>query len=362
MNTKKLINKLTEDWLAKVICIAAAILIYVFHQVAVLDKKTFTIPVNVISDGLLINETAAPGYIRVTVRCSSDSIGVISPQAVKANINLNQYTEAGEYDVPIDISLASELMLIEPLEITVKPEYVTLVLDEKVEKFVQVTPSVSGEVSHGYVIKNIDIVPSTVKIIGPSKIVEKTNYIYTDKVNVKGAATGFSTEVGLDNINRLVHPQTEGKFKVTVSITPAPSEQSFKGITPKLISLEERFVNEAEIPPLNFTLAGTVPVMESFKLKDEHLVVDCSAINAQGRYELPVYFSLPGNISVKEKSYSTVTLVITDNPDFVSEETEKVESDELLETSEEETKEVYTENSVNGAEQKGENPEKSGDF
>ena len=347
MNTKKLINKLTEDWVAKVFCIAAAVLIYVFHQVAVLDKKTFTVPLNVVSDGLLINETPVPGFIRVTVRTSSDSIGAVTPQAIKAVINLNQYTAAGEYNVPVDVSLSSDLLLIEPLEFSVKPEYITMQLDEKVEKYVSVTPSVSGEVSHGYVIKNIDIVPSAVKIIGPSKIVEKTNYIYTGKVNVKGAATGFTTEVPLDNINKLVHPVEEDKFKVTVSIAPAPSEQSFKGIVPVIINLDERFVNESEILPLNFTLAGTLPLMESFKLKNENVVLDCSAINLKGRYELPVLFSLPQNISVKEKSYSSVTLVITDNPDYVNaaENQEQISAETLISSEGKETGKIEGKNS-----------------
>ncbi len=312
-NTRRLISRITEDWVSKVICVAVAVLIYVFHRIAVLEHKNFTVPLKVQAEGLLVNETAVPNYVKITVRCDADSIGAVTPQGISAVLDLNQYTEPGQYDVPVVLSISQEMMLIDPLEVSVRPEYVSLVLDEQVQKYVNVQPSLSGEVNHGYVIKNIEVVPSTVKITGPSKIVEKTSHIYTERVNVKGAATGFSADVALDNVNALVRPHYEGSFRVSVSIAAAPSEQNFRAVRPSIILLDPRFKNDAEIPPLDFTLAGTVPGMENFTLTQDVVVVDCSAITEEGRYELPVLFSLPQNITVKEKSYDTVTVVVSED-------------------------------------------------
>ena len=322
MNTKKLINAFTDNIIAKVVCLVAAILLYILHQVSVLEKKTFTVPLEVYSDGLYSNLTSVPQFVKVTVRTKADNINSVTPKEINASLNLNSFTDEGTYNVPVALSLSQSLMLLDPLELQVKPEFITVTLDEKVEKYVPVIPSVSGEVSHGYVIKAIEVVPSTVKITGPKKVVEKTNYIYSEKVNVKGAAKGFSVKVPLDNINRLVTAHEEEKFKVTVSITPAPSEQSFKGIVPALIHLDEKFITSGKIPPMSFTLAGTVPVMESFKLDSSSVYIDLSAVKAAGRYELPVLFSLPAGISVKEKNYENVTLELLRNPEFIDENAE----------------------------------------
>ncbi|MCR5400354.1 MAG: hypothetical protein K6E78_02015 [Treponema sp.] len=324
MNTKKLINAFTDNIVAKVVCLVAAILRYILHQVSVLEKKSFTVPLEVNSDALYSNLTSVPQFVKVTVRTKSENISSVTPSEIKASLNLNSFAEEGSYNVPVSISLSQSLMLLDPLELQVKPEFITVTLDEKIEKYVPVIPSVSGEVSHGYVIKSIEVIPSTVKITGPKKIVEKTNYIYSEKVNVKGAATGFSVKVPLDNINRLVTANEEEKFKVTVFITPAPSEQSFKGILPSLIHLDEKFITSGKLPPMSFTLAGTVPVMENFKLDSSCVYVDLSAVKAPGRYELPVIFSLPAGISVKEKNYENVTLELLRNPEF----TEEVSEDE----------------------------------
>lgn len=315
MNTKNLIDKITDNWVVKILCVAAAILVYVFHQIAVLDRKSFTVPLDVYSDGLLVSGTEIPSFVKVSVRCGSDSIGAVTSQGFKAVLNLNPYTDSGEYDVPVAITMSEDMMMIDPLEVSVKPEYVSLTLDEKIEKYVDVQPSLSGEVSHGYVVRNIEVVPSAVKITGPKSIVEKTNHIYSGKVNVKGAATGFSTDVGLDNINRLVETHEEGKFKVTVSIEPAPIEKTFKSVVPSVVGLDGRFVNMTEIPAIDFTLAGTVPIMEEFSLTEENVFFDLSAVSEPGQYELPVLFSLPLNVSVKEKSYESQTLTVVENPD-----------------------------------------------
>lgn len=345
MNTSKLISKLTENWIAKVVCIAVAILVYIFHQIVALDHKTFTVPLEIKQDGLMVNVSEVPHYVKIKVRCNSDSIGAITPQGINASINLNQYTMTGDYDVPVSVLISEDLMLIDPLEVSVKPEHISVSLDEKVQKYVSVTPAVSGEVSHGYLINGIEIVPSTVKITGPKKIVENTNYVYSEKVNVKGAATGFSTDVSLDNINRLVETHEEGKFRVTVSVSPAPSEQKFSDINPSIISLSPKFINETDIPKLSFTLAGTVPALEGFELQSENVVVDCSSITEIGQYELPVLFVLPQNISVKEKSYESVNLVISENPDYTEELANALEQASTEENSDEEN--VNSENVQN---------------
>ena len=191
MNIKKLIEKISDNWAAKIICFALAIFIYIFHQVALLDKKTFSVPLKVESEGLLTPSSQIPPYVKVSVRTKSDSISAVSSAGIKAYLYLEEYTEPGIYSVPVSLKLSSDLMLVEPLEISVKPEILRVELDEKIQKYIPVEPSVSGEVEKGYKISAMEVVPSTVKVVGPSRIVNKMKRVYTAKVNVKGAATGF---------------------------------------------------------------------------------------------------------------------------------------------------------------------------
>ena len=134
MNIKKLIEKISDNWAAKIICFALAIFIYIFHQVALLDKKTFSVPLKVESEGLLTPSSQIPPYVKVSVRTKSDSISAVSSAGIKAYLYLEEYTEPGIYSVPVSLKLSSDLMLVEPLEISVKPEILRVELDEKIQK------------------------------------------------------------------------------------------------------------------------------------------------------------------------------------------------------------------------------------
>ena len=41
MNIRQIFNKVTNQWPAKVICLIIAIFLYVFHQISLIDKKSF---------------------------------------------------------------------------------------------------------------------------------------------------------------------------------------------------------------------------------------------------------------------------------------------------------------------------------
>ncbi|MDE5899361.1 MAG: hypothetical protein K2H09_08890, partial [Treponemataceae bacterium] len=222
MNIKKLIEGASRNLLAKVICFVCALFIYIFHQVSLLDKKTFVVPLELVCEGLVAPTTAVPGYVKVSVRAQTEAMPSITAASVKASIDVSRYTEAGSYVVPVALEFSDSLLLVDPLEVTVKPESIKLTLGGREERYIPVMAALSGEPKHGYQVKNVSVSPSTVKAVGPEEILRRTKFIYTGKVNVSGAAANFASEVKLDNINSLVDVVPESEFKVTVEIAPAP--------------------------------------------------------------------------------------------------------------------------------------------
>lgn len=320
MNIKKLIEKIAGDWAAKVICFALAIFIYIFHQISLLDRKTFSVPLNVESEGLLTPAAKLPSFVRVSIRAESDSMAAINASGIKAFVYLDEYTDAGIYSVPVSVQLSPELLLLEPLEISVKPETLSVELDEKIQKYIPIEPSVSGEVEKGYTISSVEVVPSTVKVIGPSQIVNKMKRVYTEKVNVKGASKGFSQELSLDNLNHLVRPVPESKFKVTVGVVPELGEKKIDAVTPVLKNLDARFIAESVVPSVSFTVSGIVTALEKYKPADASVYVDCSSVVAPGTYELPLVYSVPPPLSVSEKSLAAVSVLISGAEELSAEE------------------------------------------
>lgn len=311
MNKKKLIEKITENWTVKAICLVFAVVIYIFHQVTMLETKSITVPLTVESSGLMIPFSELPKYVKISVRTTAENIPSVYSSGFKACINVDHFTEAGIYQVPVEVLVSENMSLIEPLEYSVKPEVLKVELDEKSVKYVPIEAAISGEVEHGYSVKDISINPSTVKVVGPSKILEKTKSIYTKKIILSGAEKSFSKEVRLDNVNDLIVPYPEGDFKVAITVVPSDSSKEFKSIVPVVKNLNPNLEIITQIPAISLQLDGALLVLENYNLLPEDVFVNLKDIDKPGTYEIPVDVTVPTNLVLAKKSLDKVTLTVS---------------------------------------------------
>ena len=198
---KRLIDSLLENWIAKVVSLLIAIILYIFYQAIQIDKKTISIPLKIQEDGLVMHVGNAPKSISVVIRADEETVKSILPTDISASISLDDITQKGTYKLPVKITLADSLLEYDPLEIKMKDDTVTIDVDRKAIKYVPLVPSVIGEVAHGYEIDTIAMSPSTIEIIGPESILNATDQIYTTRVNVSNAETNFSTETSYQQLN-----------------------------------------------------------------------------------------------------------------------------------------------------------------
>ena len=311
MKANRLFEKLLEHWPAKIICFGLALVLYMVHIISVFDRKSFTVPLVVQAAGSLSSVTNHPNYVRVTVRSTTENIAETLESDFTAVLDLTSYTKAGEYAVPISVQLAPKLVLMDPFEVRVKPGYVDLQLEEKTLKFVNVVPSLAGEVEHGYAVTNVAVEPATVQIIGPHSVVEGTSHVYTGPVNINSISISRSYDVALQNINALLDVQSQTQqFHVQVTVEPEPLARNFTSVTVRPMFLAPQFEVQGELPSISFDLTGTVPALENYLLDENAVFIDCSAIAEEGDYELPVRFSLPNSVQVENKSVETVGITV----------------------------------------------------
>ena len=308
MNIKKLIEKLSENMLAKVICVVLAMGIYVFHRITVLDKHSISIPLTVTANGVMTNVNEVPKFVKVFVRTKTENAAAVSSSKIKASINLDYFSEPGQYSVPVDIALTPDIMLIDPLEIIVKPERIPVKLDEKITEYIEVKPAISGAVKEGYGINAITITPSTVKVVGASSVIKGLKQIYT--ANLK-----------LDNIVPVVHVYPESDFNVSVDIEPLPMDKRFSDIKIVPLNLKDGLHIVKEPEAASFTISGPTPIVEKYVLPAACVSVDCTDISEAGIYELPISFTLTTGIKIIKKSSETASIEIGGK--LISEEPEE---------------------------------------
>lgn len=312
---KRLIDKLLDNWLAKVVSLIIAIILYIFYQASQIDKKTIVVPLKIVEDGLVMHVGSVPNSVAVTIRSNDTIMNMVNPSDFESILDISYITEPGTYTLPVHINLSSKLMELDPLEVILKDEEITLKVDRRITKYVPLQPSVVGEVAHGYSISQISINPSTVEISGPETLVNSIDVIPTSRIMVSNAETNFSVETGVQEQNKLISIKDSGPFTATVSLTTQIMEKVFTDITIDSYGLAPNLILKNNLPSVSITLSGDVPSLEKYNPNGRIASINLKDYTEAGSYEVPVRYSVNPAFSIVSKSLESVTVLLEALPE-----------------------------------------------
>lgn len=306
----QLAEKIFKNWPAKILCFICAVFLYMFHQSVMVEKRSFVIPLEIVQDGIVMPVGDYTKNVTVIVRANTEEITSVHTSQIKAYVNLNNITKSGEYSLPVNISLAEELMVYDPFEIKVKPESVKINVEKKASKFISVKPSIVGEPAHGYKVSDIKIEPSYIEIAGPESMLMEIDELGTDVIDINKATTKQFARVSGFELSKIIELKDENEYNVEIIIEPVVMEKKFEGFKIQPISLSEDFELMNTLPTANLVLQGIVPMLETFNLNAYSVQVDLSSIKEEGTYELPVKYVFPSYFKLIRKSVDKVTVDI----------------------------------------------------
>jgi len=312
MNTKTFLDKFGENWQAKLICFAIAVLIVFFHSFSNVEKKSLTIPLQVRSDGIMmpVSKLGNSSYIKVTVRGAKDDIALITDNDLTAYIDISGATQEGTFEFPIVVQPDQKLMLMESLEITPEPDVVSLAIEEKIFKYVPVVPTFSGEPAHGYDVASAVCEPDVVRIIGPSSIVNNVADIKTSRVATENASSSFEVDVKVINDNSFIKVENEKQtIRVSVDIGEKRIEQEFADVPVYIRNVPSDF-KVTGTGFVNVVLEGPVLLVEKFLTSSIFAYCDCSGITEPGSVSVPVYVSVPASTGLTFITTNVDTIVL----------------------------------------------------
>ena len=310
MNKKQLIDNLLKIWPAKIICFAIAIFLYLFYQASLIDKKSFVVPLDIQESGLVVHVGNVPSSVVLTVRANENEIKAIFASDFKATVNLNNIVESGNYTIPIEVSISDKLMSIDPLEVKLKDEKLSITVEKLVTRFVTVEPSVVGEVDDNYEIQSISMEPSAIEVRGPESLVNAIESIKTDKVNVSNAKTNFSTEADYLPLSRFLHISEKTPCKATVSVVPKIIEKEFFNVPVRILNLSDNLEIVSPLGGYNITYKGEMPTLIQYNVSKNPVRLDLSNITEPGTYDVPVTIIVPYNFEIVKKSSDSIKVTL----------------------------------------------------
>jgi len=214
----KLISLIIEKWPVKVLSLAAAIIIAVFYRMNTLETRFFTSPLLIQSNETLIPANAFASAVRISIRGEAAQMQQIMEDDIEAYIDLARYANEGVYRAPVQIRKKGSALGVEPLEISVLPIEIPILLEQKVTNNISVFPDMQGTVAQGYELTSQVLIPGSVVAAGPRSILDNHLEFNTEIINLDGRYENFSIMVNIINDNPLVsiHGNNMLEFRGTI--------------------------------------------------------------------------------------------------------------------------------------------------
>lgn len=278
---------LKRNWPAKILSLLAAIVMWFFimrDQNPVMEV-TYNVPVQV--------QNLAPNYIvddvpptaRVVLSGPRDTIMGLKEDVLKAYIDASGVAP-GQNNVTIHFTPPSGMSLVE-----IRPDTITLSVDEYAEKKLPVTIVPLGQMSDDVAINAVTVIPSEVTISGRKQQVMAATRVVM-KVNLTGQTQNFSSVANLEawdnagnpmdvNINP---PQGQAQYELNLlrKEKAVPISIQTTGNLPDGFSVKTMTPNPAQI-----TITGRPEVIDGIsEIQTEPIDVSNSRNNIQGSYNL----------------------------------------------------------------------------
>lgn len=331
-----------RNWPVKLVCFVLAVFIYFFYRTATLQEKTLPISLEVSSQGVTLPTQTLPTHIKVSLKGRPEDLAGITEKNISALVNLDHYTEAGKYTVPVEILLAPEILGIEPLEVTADKSFLDITIAKKDRKQIPVAAEIQGTPASGYEIIDISTVPSTIGVSGAKSILDALEKVSTEAISVDEKRTSFSQKIPIHAESSLLS-YNDAEVTVTVTIQPSTTSRRFVDQTIYLYGVNPLFEAQSDPERLTFTLTGNQNQLEAFVPELHTVRLDCSSLTEPGTYELPVEVVLPNGIRLVSQSSRTAQVSLV-----------PFSEDESLENSVDEEATQATTEEVNKAKEEGE--------
>jgi YbbR domain-containing protein len=311
LNLRGFLTKLAENWIPKVLSVALALVIFMFHRLNTLESRFFSLPLILEIPSRLCPSSSYARMVRVTLRGDANNIQPIQNDDIEAYIDLSGCESPGDYHAPVRLRKKGTALGVEPLEMTVDPVSMTIELDYKQNKYVPLTANIEGSPEPGYDLASHTLSPTQVVVEGPSGLLENVLELYTDVIDLNGRNADFSVNVAILNRDPLLTIRGNGVTEFKGFIQARVDVRNFGNLPIVLSSLQPGLLGEGDIKTGSVRLEGRREDLDAFTPPVDFLSVDCSAISEAGRYTLPVNAVPPPSLGLIRTEPAELGLTVT---------------------------------------------------
>ncbi len=307
MKYSRILGKIFADWPAKILSLAAALLLTLFFSLTRLEQRTISIPLAVSMNEEMAPSSQYPRMVRVLLRGEREVIYGIRDDEVSASLDLSTFKNDGVFRVPIRLTRRGNALTADPLEIRAEPAEIAIGLEKRTSKQVPVTPSFKGFLETGYELSSYELNPQEILISGPAGLVARTSEVSTDTIELGGKKGDFSMEVRLINKDTLLSLENSASIVFSARVRKSFDVKDFADVVIAVRGLSTALRLQDALPRGSMRMHIPEDALKDFN-PNEVMSIDTSALTRAGAYTLPVMIEQPLGSVVESFEPQTVTV------------------------------------------------------
>ena len=300
MSLREFFARAVENWPAKVLSLALAIFLLIYHRMSLLETRIFFTPIVIEQLNAMMPSNSYPRIVKVSLKGESQNLNSILEEDIEAYVSLKDIKTAGTYKVPVLWRKKGTAQGVEPLQISVDPMEITFSLDHKVSKFVPVIVNFSGQVEAGYNMNSYSIEPNQIVVEGPATLMGSLSELQTELIDLTGRRDDFSVTATILHTDPLIVIRGEGTVIFSASVSQIILVRNISNVPVAVTGLNEQFIVEPVIITANVHIEGNDSnTVETFRPSSGFLRIDCSQISESGEYVLNVLVQAVAGLSIR---------------------------------------------------------------
>jgi len=309
-----------EHWPAKVLAVAAALLLFLFNRFDSLQTKSFTIPLRLMTDTALVPSKAWTNRIKVTLRGNEEVLSGLTEADFEVMADFSSYQSEGVRREPVQVVRRKSLTETEALEVQVEPQEVTLQLERKVIRTLPIQPDFVGQPGRNFELSGFQVFPSIVTLEGPRSLVEKLTQVNTEPIELRGKTDTFTLKAKVVQETPLISFPYGSTVEVKGIMTSSLATLVLADVAPTAINLNSNLVLQTPLPPVQVKVRGTpqaIATLEAGSATEPSvvLVADLTGFTIPGEIPaLPITAQLPEGVELVSLEPATAAVFLEVKP------------------------------------------------
>ncbi|MBI3795417.1 MAG: hypothetical protein HY268_00395 [Deltaproteobacteria bacterium] len=189
----------------------------------------------------------------------------------------------------------------------ISPSQINLEIAAIITRTIPVRPIVVGTPPHGYMLKEVEIAPNAVEVVGPAPQIEKMETVTTAPVDVSLFTQSQTQELSLRGLEGDQITASVDRVRARLEIQEVMVTQEFRRVRIEIKNAAYRAVSAPA--RVDVAVRGPQRLVEQLKLWDGEIFVDATG-QEPGTITLPINVLLPPGIDLVSQDPAEVELTL----------------------------------------------------